>query len=50
MTDKCCLCGRDLPEQHPGRNNPYPLAKKGSCCGICNITKVIPARMKETKK
>ena len=25
-------------------NNPAPLKKKGKCCGICNIEKVMPAR------
>lgn len=39
---KCCLCGG---EYNGYGNNPEPL-KKGRCCDKCNITKVVPARMK----
>ena len=38
---KCCLCG----EKYVGwGNNAEPLAE-GECCDMCNITRVIPARI-----
>ena len=40
-TKKCCLCNE--PVSGWG-HNPWPL-KKGKCCGICNDTKVVPARL-----
>ena len=43
--DKCCLCGKVLPDEHLGRNNPRPLKGEGKCCDECNETKVIPARI-----
>ena len=39
---KCVLCGEAF---FGYGNNPWPLAKKGRCCNICNVTKVIPARV-----
>ena len=48
QTDKkeiktCCLC-KDQFEGYG--NNPLPLYnKKGRCCNICNLTKVLPARL-----
>jgi len=27
-------------------NNPYPVKEEGECCDTCNLTKVIPARIK----
>jgi hypothetical protein len=38
---KCCLCGDVVTGWG---HNPLPL-KKGTCCGVCNDTKVIPARL-----
>jgi hypothetical protein len=43
---QCCLCGADIHtilESH----NPWPLSEKDKdrCCGECNTTKVIPARV-----
>lgn len=44
--DVCVLCGGDLPSEHPGRNNPCPLAPSSyECCDDCNTNKVIPARI-----
>lgn len=39
---KCVLCGNKI---FGWGNNPMPLATEGECCGICNDTKVIPARI-----
>ena len=41
----CCLCGENAGEFG---NNPAPLAESTElrCCDGCNITKVIPARIK----
>lgn len=45
--EKCCLCGCKLPEKHPGLNNPAPLAESNlHCCDKCNMTKVIPERLR----
>jgi hypothetical protein len=39
---KCVLCRKEFVGHG---NNALPL-KDGICCDICNMTKVIPARMK----
>lgn len=39
---KCVLCDRLVLEVNS--HNAWPLAD-GRCCGICNDTKVIPARI-----
>lgn len=47
---KCCLCKKEIDETNTFMsygNNAQPLAD-GRCCDICNITKVIPERMKRT--
>lgn len=44
--DTCVLCGEKI-EGHG--NNPAPLKDSGKCCDKCNITKVIPARLKLVK-
>jgi hypothetical protein len=41
---RCVLCGVSLNPRDG--NNPYPLAEDGACCGKCNETKVIPARIR----
>ena len=45
----CCLCGKRVlgwgDNQQYG-NNPLPL-KDGECCDKCNMTKVIPERIKK---
>ena len=50
---KCCLCGEEIEVQASGYDmghNPEPLANltllEERCCGVCNDTKVIPARLK----
>lgn len=42
--EKCCLCGDEIIGYG---NNPAPVADEGQCCDLCNITKVIPARLKQ---
>ena len=44
---KCCLCKKEIIDKYG--NNAQPL-KKGQCCDICNIDKVIPARLKAFKE
>ena len=44
----CILCNFEIlpdPNGWDGGHNPEPLAE-GRCCGDCNDTKVIPARLK----
>ena len=44
---RCCLCGKVFRE-FP--NNPYPLSDAGVCCRECNVTKVIPERVRIAKE
>ena len=39
---KCVLCGKEAGEFG---NNAMPI-KKGQCCNKCNMTKVLPERIK----
>ena len=43
---KCVLCKKMFGEWG---NNPAPLKSKGQCCDVCNATKVIPARVKQSQ-
>lgn len=48
----CCICGA---ESVGYGNNPYPVVedRDAVCCDRCNLTKVIPARLRmarETKE
>lgn len=46
--DPCVLCG-DVMETIHDSHNPHPLAneyQEGRCCRVCNLEKVIPARMR----
>ncbi len=46
---RCCLCGGEC-EEWPGGfygHNPQPLSDGGRCCGTCNKTKLIQARLRE---
>ena len=45
MNNKCVLCGKDF---EGFGNNSEPL-KKGNCCDDCNIMKVVPERLKQTR-
>ncbi len=45
MENKCVLCGEPLPKNHPGLNNPWPLAEEGNCCDKCNV-RVLVERIK----
>lgn len=46
----CCICGKECENEFG--NNPWPVSKKEEerCCDICNIIKVIPARIMNLKK
>lgn len=49
---KCCLCGKKC---EGFGHNPFPLKKDtdeklNRCCDECNVTKVIPARLREWKE
>jgi len=43
-TYKCCLCGNKYEGYG---NNPWPISldEEDRCCDMCNVTKVIPARI-----
>jgi hypothetical protein len=56
---KCCICDIEI-DNGMDYHNPSPLGKNDSdekvlqhsgdvCCTYCNITKVIPERIKQTK-
>lgn len=43
----CCICG----EEHIGYgHNPNPITTDGECCDKCNMSVVIPARIRECTK
>lgn len=44
---RCCLCGK-MFTGYP--NNPYPLSDVGVCCRTCNMTKVVPERLRIIKE
>jgi hypothetical protein len=47
---KCCICEMEI-DNGMDYHNPAPLGKSGDvCCTYCNITKVIPARLKQVTK
>ena len=45
----CGLCGESIEANARGAwlegNNPTPLADEGKCCDICDLTRVLPARL-----
>jgi len=43
MNKKCVICGKEISGYG---NNAQPV-KDGLCCGICDITKVTPARLRQ---
>ena len=59
----CCICGKPLYNGHHCElslddkitymgNNPWPVNEdsEARCCDECNMTVVIPARIKNMKK
>ena len=42
----CCICG--IRKFTRGGNNPDPVKMHGRCCNLCNDTKVIPARERQS--
>ena len=45
----CCICGNSITKEASGwdgGHNAYPLME-GRCCGTCNGTLVIQARLKQ---
>ena len=45
----CCICGEPITKEvsgWDGGHNAYPLVE-GRCCGTCNDTLVIQARLKQ---
>ena len=47
MMFKCCIC--NFVFEGYG-NNPSPVKEDGRCCILCNVEKVIPARLKKLKE
>lgn len=45
----CCICGKEIIGYG---NNAYPYGTTGNdrCCDECNVTKVIPERIRLTSK
>lgn len=42
----CCICGKEFAGYG---NNPDPVKSEGQCCDECNMSVVIPARLKLLK-
>lgn len=55
---KCTLCGNDIEAQENGwdqGHNAWPLGPgnqdgEDRCCGTCNMTKVLPERLKMVRE
>ena len=44
---KCVICKNEIVPNIGGLSeghNPWPIKKKGMCCGKCNYEKVMPQR------
>jgi len=48
---KCCVCKIEI-DNGMDFHNPAPIGKYTSdvCCTYCNITKVLPVRIEQTRK
>ena len=46
MKEKCVICGKEIIGYG---NNAEPVSK-GRCCDVCNITVVIPERLRLIKQ
>lgn len=46
MSSVCSICGGD----YSGFGHNADPVTGGRCCGVCNFTKVIPARLEVLKK
>ena len=48
---KCCICETEI-DNGMDYHNPAPIGKYTSdvCCTYCNITKVLPVRIEQTRK
>ena len=44
---KCDLCGGEMDKYG---NNAEPILRNGRCCDKCNLTEVIPARLRKAKE
>ena len=44
---ECVICGEKFNDWG---NNPWPIKDEGECCEFCNMTKVLPARIKRVRK
>lgn len=45
IRNTCCICGKEFDGYG---NNPYPYTDEdGVCCDECNMTYVIPARIRQ---
>jgi hypothetical protein len=43
----CCFCNKKIIGMG---NNPKPVMDEGRCCDVCNINRVIPARINQQSK
>ena len=46
----CVICKNKItpdPGGWPGGHNPWPIKKKGKCCGKCYYEKVTPKRLEQ---
>ena len=45
---KCVICKNKIVPDFggwDGGHNPWPVKKKGRCCGKCNYERVVPLRL-----
>jgi len=49
---KCSICDGAIPVEHGDwtmGHNAEPVVENGRCCGDCNATVVIPARLRSMR-
>lgn len=39
----CCICGKEF---EGWGCDPWPIKEDGECCAVCNMTKVVPERIR----
>ncbi len=46
---KCCICKNKIKSENRVKGHNAEPVCKGKCCDFCNTSKVIPARLKDSR-
>lgn len=49
MKRTCCICKKEF-YGYGNNPEPYMSSLKGACCDECNVSKVIPMRIKDMRR